>query len=106
MPNFEEKRKLSISMSEVDVSRDLFELRYICYGDASEKVRFNLEIMEWDKKFINIGVNFTDPQYISKGPYRDRVLLTVIKPEAFRSEESGIILQSIHQELSEMTVPK
>ena len=41
-------------MSEIDISRDLFEFKYVYYGDISEKVRFNLEIREWNSYFIKL----------------------------------------------------
>ena len=48
-----------------------------------------MSLKNWQPKFLEIQMNFTDPLAISKGNLLDQVVVKVKNPSLFVSKESG-----------------
>ena len=51
--------------------------------------KYNLDIIEWQERKIEVKVNFTDPLLISQGLYFDRLEVIVIDNNYIVSAETG-----------------
>jgi len=72
--NMTENTTLSlVGLEEIDVSRDILELRFVLNSNEDpDKIKFYIELKEWNEKHLIVDVNFTDPLIISKGPRGQR----------------------------------
>lgn len=78
-------RKL-ISMSELDVARDLMEIVFVSRDDSEKKKNdFYLSLEEWTPDDLKIKLNFTDPLQMSKGLSMDQVTFKLKNPSIFVS---------------------
>ena len=83
------ERKL-IEMSEIDVTRDLFEIEFDFYDlAAEEKIEYSVSLSNWTSDEITLQFNFTNPNLVSKGLKQDKVFLKARDPQLFRSADSG-----------------
>ena len=52
----------TISMSNIDVSRDILNLDFILKSDINPKdIEYSLELKEWSTDRVGIQVHFVDP---------------------------------------------
>ena len=87
--------KVKIPLSQLDVTRDIFSLRFILASKIDPKtIKYFLQINRWDETGLDVFVNFTDPMQISRGDNRDFVEISIKKPELFTSAETGQIIDT------------
>ena len=65
MPKF--SGRLLLSLKDIDVARDILEVRFKSMGEDSNFVLFTLDLVSWDERGITIGINFTNPMDVSLG---------------------------------------
>ena len=82
-----------IELSEIDVTRDLFEIEFDFYDlAAEEKIEYSVSLSNWTSDEIILQFNFTNPNLVSKGLKQDKVFLKARDPQLFRSAESDEII--------------
>jgi len=107
VPNFEQKRRNLLAMSDLDVSRDIVQITFGLNSESTKvtDVRFTLQIIEWEEDHLHVFMNFTDPLQISQGNYRDQLKVKIVNPNLFISKLSGEPLPSSSLKLSK-SIPR
>ena len=57
--------RLLLSLKDIDVARDILEVRFKSMEEDSNFVLYTLELERWDERGITIGINFTNPMDVS-----------------------------------------
>ena len=78
VPNF--KGRLLLRMRDIDVARDIMEVRFKSMGEESNFVLYTLDLLSWDKRNIVVSINFTNPTEVSLGGQRDGVEFIIKNP--------------------------
>ena len=87
-------------MSEIDVTRDLFDIEFDFYDlAAEEKVEYSVLLSNWTANEVTLKFNFTNPNLVSKGLKQDKVFVKTKDPELFRSAESGEAIDETSKEM-------
>jgi len=86
MQNFVEDpmsgRRRLVGLSELDVSRDVMDFKYITNSDQeAEPIEFFLEMKQWDESGIGIQVHYSNPLMVGKG--NDNIITTLKNPGLF-----------------------
>ena len=110
MPEFDSRRRLKagrklISLKDIDVARDIMDVKFKSAGEDSNFVLYTLDLLSWDKNGIEIHINFTNPLAISNGATRDSIEFIIKNPAQFISERTGKSLLPEKSVLSK-TIPK
>jgi hypothetical protein len=66
---------------------------------------YTLDLLSWDKRGIEIYINFTNPLSISNGANRDNVEFVIRNPASFISAKTGLTL-SPERSTMKKSVPK
>jgi len=88
LPDFlsNDGRRSLISLSEIDVTRDVMNVDLIINSDVDPaNIKYFLSITEWTDKGVNVLMNFTTPLLISKGIKRDEAVMSIKNPLLFIS---------------------
>ena len=87
------KKEKVISLDEIDINRDLMNVRFYLKSGLKEKdIKYFLTISNWTDTSFEIQVNFTQPMVISQGFMRDEMEMTVKNPLLFVSAATGELL--------------
>ena len=96
---FTEHRSL-VAVSNLNVNRDLFDIEIDFYGaDAQEKIEYSASLTNWTASQIDLFLNFSYPEFVSKGIQLDKAILKVIDPEMIKSVETGSVVDNSSQEM-------
>lgn len=60
-------------------------------------VKYNIQLLDWTTKELELLVDFADPSMISKGTLNDKIEIKVRNPTYFVSDESGEIYDKTKQ---------
>lgn len=75
-------RRRLVGLSELDVSRDVMDFKYITTSDQeAEPIEFFLEMKQWDENGIGIQVHYSNPLMVGKG--NDNIITTLKNPGLF-----------------------
>ena len=110
MPEFDSRRRLKagrrlISLKDIDVARDIMDVKFKSAGEDSNFVLYTLDLLSWDKNGIEIHINFTNPLAISNGGNRDGIEFVIKNPAQFVSAATGKTLSPEKAVIYE-TIPK
>lgn len=73
-----------IRLSEVDVGRDIFDVSFYQLSDSSiYPIEFSMDIKNWTESDMKVNLNFTDSLTVSRGQFRDRIIIKVKNPNWF-----------------------
>ena len=65
-------RRRLISLSEINVQRDVMDVNLVMNSDVDPKdIKYFLSITKWTEEGIHVLMNVTTPLLISKGTQRD-----------------------------------
>jgi len=78
-------RRQLLKLSEVDVSRDLFD---ITFGSDSD-VEYSLKLEDWSSTDIKVKADFSDPLALSQGKFADTMKIKIKNPKFFVSAATG-----------------
>ena len=98
MPDFVKKdistgRRL-VELNELDVSRDIVEFKFIMKSDTDEKdLEYYLSLTDWTESSLQVFINFTNPMAVSAGISNDAVVVKILNPNLFVSQQSGMALR-------------
>ena len=96
---FTEHRSL-MTVSNLNVNRDLFDIEIDFYGvDAQEKIEYSVSLTNWTGSQIDLFLNFSDPELVSKGLQLDKAILKVIDPEMIKSAKYGSAVDNSSKEI-------
>jgi len=80
-------RRRLVGLSELDVSRDVMDFKFITNSDQeSEPIEYFLEMKKWDSNGIDVQVQYTNPLQVGKG--NDNIA-TALKNTALFAPASG-----------------
>jgi len=66
------KGRNMVSLSELDVARDIMDFTFIMRSDLeASDIQFFLEVQEWNTEQLKIYMNFTNPTIVSTGLTND-----------------------------------
>lgn len=111
VPEFDSSRLLSssgrklIGLKDIDVARDIMDIKFKSFGEDSNFILYTLDLIRWDKRGMEILINFTDPLMISNGENRDSVEFVIKNPMQFVSELTGLPLSQEKVQITK-TIPK
>ena len=99
-------RRALVAMKQIDVQRDLLDIKFIIKSDVDPKdIKYYLSIKHWTPRSLAISINFTDPTMISKGEQRDVMYMKLKDPFMFRSAETGLAMD-MSSLLIKKTIPR
>ena len=55
-------------MSDIDVTRDMFEVKYISNNDNDgqlDSFKYDVKLLRWEPKSLEIKFNISHPQYVN-----------------------------------------
>ena len=98
MPDFVKKDILTgrrlVELNELDVSRDIVEFKFIMKSDTDEKdLEYYLSLTDWTESSLQVFINFTNPMAVSAGISNDAVVVKILNPNLFVSQQSGMALR-------------
>ena len=77
-------------MEEIDVARDLLDIRFVLRSDLDPKdLKYSIVVEEWTETKFKLKINFTDPFLISQGEERDVAYISIKNPALFVSKKTG-----------------
>ena len=65
------KGRNMISLSELDVARDIINVQFLSRNDDEENKQYFLSISEWTPLNLTLNINFTSPLSVSRGVKED-----------------------------------
>jgi len=87
-------RNLEITMDQLDVSRDLVDIKFISKTDAEEvNKEYFLSVHDWSPSNFDVFINFTDPMMVSQGDQDDQVVVSFKNVFLFQPSDGGATLK-------------
>ena len=77
-----------INLIDYNIS-EVMQIKVISYSEVNpDKLTFSPYFKEWEDDEIKIGLNFTDPLYLSNWLINDQLKINISDPKFFRSKKN------------------
>ena len=88
-------RRRLVELSNVDVTRDLFNIELDLFGfEAQQNLTYTVEMTAWEADRIKLFINFSDPLLISQEIIKDKLRFSFKDPSFFAAKGSPKFLSN------------
>jgi hypothetical protein len=86
----DDKKRQLVSLSDIDVERDVLNLTYVSSNVNDEKrTEYFYTLKNWTIFGIELQVNFSNPLQVSNGINKDKMVIQIVNSILFTSASSG-----------------
>ena len=84
----------ALKMSDLNVQRDIVDMSFdLRSGIPKQALKYSLALSQWTERKIEVQLNFSNPEAVSQGNYRDGVTIKIKNGKWFKSAETNEMLK-------------